>query len=76
MRNEHKVVKAQWDSWAIGSQAVFNSVYQQMIRTPMLFLHPKTKRLPTREWKTICWNAAWTAADACQDIPSTVYRSL
>lgn len=75
MRNEHKVAKEQWDCWAIGSQAVFNSVYQQMTRTPRVFLHPATGPLPYSEWNTIAWNAAWTAADACQDIPSTVYRS-
>lgn len=35
--------------------------------------HPKAPKLPVNQWKTVAWNAAWIAADACDDtIPTEI----
>lgn len=64
MKNLYKVTAAQWERWTETQHQVFNSVYLQMTSNPELYSHPKMDKIPEGQWKTVCWNAAWTAADA------------
>jgi len=60
--NRYKVPKSQWKRWSKFQRRVFNGVHSQMLHQQHLFTHPKTDEIPRDEWKTIAWNAAWTAA--------------
>lgn len=63
--NKFKVPAKQWKKWdSIWQKTTFNVVYETMLRNQEMFLHPKTDKIPPLQWKTVCWNAAWTAADA------------
>lgn len=67
-RNTHKVPKKQWMRWNEDERIVFNDLYDQMLVNQSVFTHPRTAVMPPDEWKTICWNAAWTAADAMKSL--------
>jgi hypothetical protein len=64
--NKHGVAKRKWRNWPDICQRVFNETYKYMHDNQTHFLHPKSPRQFEPYWKTTCWNAAWTAADACQ----------
>jgi hypothetical protein len=64
--NIYHVPLKQWRKWGISARQVFNEVYSSMNLGQRNFLHPKTKSLPRSQWKTTCWNAAWTAASAVE----------
>lgn len=64
--NTYKVVANKWRNWPDICQRVFNETYGVMFENPRLYAHPKAAQVPDSQWKTTCWNAAWTAADACQ----------
>lgn len=61
--NKFKVPAKQWKKWNDASKYVFNEVYSSMLNNGWVFMHPDCVVIPTH-WKTICWNAAWTAASA------------
>lgn len=63
-RNIHKVPKKQWAKWPRVARRVFNAVFRQMTDSQFAFLHPKSQPVAADQWKTVAWNAAWTAADA------------
>ena len=55
------------------AKEVFNRVYTFFYDNQELTKHPKTNKLPANQWKTISWNAAWIAADACDNtIPTEI----
>lgn len=64
--NCYGVSKSQWKKWPDLAQRVFNETYGTMLEDPGLFAHPAAKKVPTEQWSTTCWNAAWVAADACK----------
>jgi hypothetical protein len=61
--NTFDVPKKQWKRWSGVGQVVFNAVYSTMLDNQDLFLHPKADTIPNEHWNTVCWNAAWVAAD-------------
>lgn len=63
-KNPHRVAGETWRRWSKPARAVFNSVYEQMVRDQELFLHPKQKKASPEHWRTTSWNAAWAAANA------------
>lgn len=62
--NRYKVPKKVWNRWTERGQLVFNTVFSTMRRSQFLFLHPQGTKNRKEHWRTTCWNAAWTAADA------------
>lgn len=72
--NIYKVKPRVWKQWSEKAQQVFNSVYKFMMESQGLFLHPKAQRQPDLYWKTTCWNAAWTAADAVDEMDTQVEK--
>lgn len=64
--NKHKVPARKWNNWPDIGQRVFNTTYDSMMIDQRIFLHPKALPHSDEYWKTTAWNAAWTAADACQ----------
>lgn len=69
--NRHKVPAKQWKRWSDHARHVFNAVFAGMADQP-LFLHPKATPAKREHWKTTRWNAAWTAADAADEIEGRV----
>ena len=61
--NLYGVSNRAWRKWNQQSRFIFNNVYHQM-EFQKAITHPKTFLMPDEQWKTICWNAAWLAADA------------
>ena len=59
----HVPVK-QWTKWNEPAKRVFNDVYSSMKQNQSVFKHPKQEKSSREHWKTICWNAAWTAAES------------
>lgn len=73
IKNENRVPKKQWDKWTENARGIFNKAYDFLYYNQPLTTHPKTKKIPSNQWKTIAWNAAWIAADACDDtIPTEI----
>jgi hypothetical protein len=64
--NLYKVPSKKWRNWPDLCQRVFNHVYGVMYENQTLFLHPDTKWVYKDQWQTTAWNAAWEAADGCQ----------
>ena len=64
--NKHKVPLKKWKNWPDICQRVFNTTYDAMMIDQRIFLHPNAPSHGSNHWKTTAWNAAWTAADACQ----------
>jgi hypothetical protein len=64
--NHYKVPARKWKNWPDICQRVFNLTYAQMLNSQTLFMHPKADQQLQAHWATTAWNAAWTAADACQ----------
>lgn len=64
--NKHKVPARKWNNWPDICQRVFNTTYDGMMIDQRIFLHPKALPHSDEYWTTTAWNAAWTAADACQ----------
>jgi hypothetical protein len=63
-KNCNRVPKRQWAKWSEESRAAFNEVYGFMTVNPRLMSHPQMAPMDVEHWSTICWNAAWLAADA------------
>ena len=64
--NKFKVPKKMWGSWTLVAKHTFNKLYEDMIKSPDLYHHPKAilaQQVPEKEiWKTTAWNAAFMAA--------------
>ena len=63
-QNLFHVPAEQWKKWGAQGRQVFNEVYSSMWNNRGRFTHPKSEVIPLTHWKTLCWNAAWCAADA------------
>lgn len=63
-KNSYRVPVKQWSKWSEHAKGVFNRLYSAMTANQDFFKHPKQRLLSDEVWKTPCWNAAWTAADA------------
>lgn len=68
VENKHGIAKNQWKKWDEDSRDLFNKVFQYLNNNQELFLHPKTRPVPEKEWKTTAWNAAWIAADTLKEM--------
>jgi hypothetical protein len=68
-RNAYNVPQKAWRSWTPQARQLFNEVYSSMRRNQELFKHPKAEKDSREHWKTVCWNAAWTAAHAVSGNP-------
>lgn len=66
MENIFNVPKKQWNKWSPLSKAVFNDLYYMMLNNFTLFNHPDAIEIE-EEWYTVCWNAAWLAAEMIKD---------
>lgn len=62
--NHFKVPQKQWKKWDATQRRVFNIVFSSMFHNQEFFKHPKQAPMTTEYWRTPCYNAAWTAADA------------
>lgn len=67
IKNVHKVPQKQWKRWNDRQRVIFNHVFSSMLHNQEMFKHPKQAPMSSEHWKTPCWNAAWTAADAAAD---------
>ena len=63
IENVNKVSPKQWKEWDERSHRLFNWLYGEMKLNQSLFTHPQAAKIPAAHWTTICWNAAWEAAD-------------
>lgn len=71
--NPNRVPAKQWRRWSPTARAIFERVYAFMLENPGLMQHPRQPSPAPAHWKTTAWNAAWIAADACDDtIPTTI----
>lgn len=52
-----------WDKWSPAQHKMFNGLYAYMYDNQRVFKHPKAPLLSDEQWRTVAWNAAWTAAD-------------
>lgn len=66
-KNVNKVPKKQWTKWSKEAKVIFNRCYDFFMNNQMTMNHPKAVQIPAAHWKTVSWNAAWIAADACDD---------
>ncbi len=64
--NIHRVAAKKWKNWPDVCQRVFNQVFELMNDNQRIYQHPKAVPQPNEQWRTTAWNAAWEAADACQ----------
>ena len=74
MRNLYHVPKKQWDKWSEHAQQVFNMIYPNMRNNQWVFVHPKGVKMESAHWKTVAWNAAWTAADVVDGVKTKAVR--
>lgn len=71
--NRYRVPVTVWRRWSPAARTVFNRTYDFMIDNPGLMNHPKQAPFKHEHWKTLCWNAAWIAADAVDNtIPERI----
>ena len=64
--NTNKMPLKQWRKWSPCAREVFNNLYSYTINNQQHMTHPKQTLLPQEQWRTICWNMAWIAADSTQ----------
>lgn len=67
--NSHKVNAKQWRKWNAKQRTLFNGVYEDIKKIGSdLFLHPTTvqRKISPKEFDTLAWNAAWTAASIAE----------
>lgn len=72
VRNKFRVPVAQWRKWNDAARAVFNGTYDLMLSNQLNMAHPRMPPLEVDHWATICWNAAWIAADSYRDYHKAV----
>lgn len=67
VKNTYKVPKKKWRKWGPVARDTFNRLYYTMKNNQYIMLHPQQDKITARLWKTTCWNAAWLAADFCEE---------
>ena len=70
-KNVNRVQKKQWSKWSKEARTIFNRCYKFFMKNHDVMNHPKATKQPKEHWKTVAWNAAWTAANACDDTVPT-----
>ena len=65
-KNPNSVPRKQWKKWCDLARRVFNDTYLTIALNKEIMQHPKARKMSLEHWGTVAWNAAWTAADACQ----------
>lgn len=70
--NKYRVPQRQWRKWSNTAKRVFNRMYHEM-RHQWVFLHPAAPVLSREHWKTVRWNAAWTAANVADKLPALTH---
>lgn len=60
--NPHSIPKKQIKKWGPTGLALFNFVFEDIMSMGRVFLPPSMGKIGPEEFKTIAWNAAWTAA--------------
>jgi hypothetical protein len=70
--NSYLVPKKQWEKWKVGEELprrVFNDVYDQMSRSPEMYVHSdlREQKIPAEHAHVSAWNSAWIAADSVRD---------
>lgn len=73
IKNKNRVPKKQWSKWSKEAKAIFNDCYDFFFNNQGLVMHPKAHELKPDHWKTVAWNAAWIAADACDECIPTEF---
>ena len=66
--NSARVPKRQWAKWSENAKFVFNELYYTMAYNKTNFMHPGQDAPRDEYWETTCWNAAWEAAEAVNQI--------
>jgi len=66
IENRYDVAPDKWRNWSYICQRVFNETCTQMLENPSTYQHPDATAVVALHWDETCFNAAWTAADACQ----------
>lgn len=61
--NPYHVPQKKWREWNREARIAFNRLYGSMQSNQYAYQHPKQELMSRAHWKTVCWNAAWTAAD-------------
>ena len=74
IKNVNKVPSKVWKKWTERAQSVFNMVYEFMIENQSCMNHPNADDINCDHWKTISWNAAWVAANACDGIGTNIKK--
>lgn len=70
-KNVNRVPNRQWAGWSKKARVIFNRSYMFFLNNQVMLNHPKARKLSPLHWKIVAWNAAWIAADACDDtLPS------
>ncbi len=70
--NRHRVQKGAWERWSPQARHVFNMTYEGMNTNQLVMTHPHAEKIPHYQWQTICWNAAWVAANAVDGFKTKV----
>ena len=73
IKNVNRVPKKQWSKWSKEAHGTFNRCYKFFMNNQGIVNHPKAPKLPFNQWKTVSWNAAWIAADACDNTIPTEF---
>lgn len=71
IKNVNRVPKNAWSKWSKEARTIFNRCYDFFMGNQEIVNHPKAPKLPPVQWKTVSWNAAWIAADACDNTVPT-----
>jgi hypothetical protein len=51
------------EDWSLEARRIFHYLYDFMMLNPEAMQHPDAAEIPAAHWKTIAYNAAWTAAN-------------
>lgn len=70
--NRHRVRKDVWQKWSDHARRVFNLTYETLNGNQLVMTHPHAEKIPHYQWQTICWNAAWIAANAVDGFKTKV----
>jgi hypothetical protein len=79
VENKFKVPQKTWREWGAEQRKLFNGTYDDILSVgTALFLHPVTvqRKLSDDEFRTIAWNAAWTAAMMLRGMATTYVETV
>jgi hypothetical protein len=76
VRNKYNVSKKTWARWKHPARAIFNELYGVMMKNHWVFRRPDSPPITRKAWRTVCWNAAFVAADFASKSPITHVQDL